>query len=261
MSSIQTITKLYSSKIVKFIFIMIFLIYFIAMFICPFIDTEFDFLLVQKIWSNWQSFNAGMLALLASIIALATTMYQSEKQRQRDLIAAKVFLSESLNELHDYYISCAALLHFLAKKDKFIEPFPQPDLTKLPLMPTKYRDGFSTCIKLSPPETVDALSHIVLWLPIHEHRLKNSLANYQPSNLNKIQHLDVMNGILHLGVLMSITLKLYSFCRTKDEHVNVQVGLDEMYQALNTLNIETDNVNGLKEYIERKLPVFDYDLS
>lgn len=50
-------------------------------------------------WNTWQTLNAAMIALLASIIALAAAMYSEHQKRERELLAAKALLPEALTQL------------------------------------------------------------------------------------------------------------------------------------------------------------------
>lgn len=242
------------------VFIALAITYFISMFIYPWIDTSFDWVRVQQIWSHWQTLNAGILALVASIIALTTTSYQNEKQRERDLIAEKIFLTESLNELTDYYKSSANILLRYFPDYSPIPSFSIDEIDSIPATPLKYRDSFARCIKLSPPTTAKALSFIILWIPIHECRLDGQLKKYTPGNLSSIEEINIINTLYNLGILMSITNKLYGFCRYNDESILPEISEEDIHQAFYVLSIDVDNINELNKYIQHKLPTFDYNL-
>lgn len=76
----------------------------------PLYISNLDWNYVQSIWNTWQTFNAAMIALLASIIALTATMYSENKRRERDLLAAKALLPEALSQLIYFCKHSAGLL-------------------------------------------------------------------------------------------------------------------------------------------------------
>lgn len=56
-----------------------FVVYVACMVVIPFVQGGWHYML--SVWYEWQPFNAAMLALLSSIIALYATRYQALEQR------------------------------------------------------------------------------------------------------------------------------------------------------------------------------------
>ncbi|MNE12788.1 hypothetical protein D3C80_1056070 [compost metagenome] len=88
----------------------LFTLYLFSMVAYPLYISNLDWNYVQSIWNTWQTFNAAMIALLASIIALTATMYSENKRRERDLLAAKALLPEALSQLIYFCKHSAGLL-------------------------------------------------------------------------------------------------------------------------------------------------------
>lgn len=72
-------------------------------------------------WREWQTFNAGMIALLAATITATTAVYvdrQTRKrqtnrlleERRRNFIAARAFLPHALANIDEYALACAVSL-------------------------------------------------------------------------------------------------------------------------------------------------------
>ncbi|MCY9814998.1 hypothetical protein, partial [Aeromonas caviae] len=62
------------------------------MITAPLIMTEFSWVEIQKVWDRWQTFNSGMIALLAAVLAINAAQYTEDAKRYRELIAAKSLL-------------------------------------------------------------------------------------------------------------------------------------------------------------------------
>ncbi|WP_429033163.1 hypothetical protein [Aeromonas veronii] len=102
--------KLIKSLSLAFIFLWV-----NAMITAPLIMTDFSWLEIQKVWDRWQTFNSGMIALLAAVLAIYAAQYSENAKRYRELIAAKSLLPLALSELHTY---CTELATYL--KNEFI---------------------------------------------------------------------------------------------------------------------------------------------
>ncbi|MGY3882964.1 hypothetical protein [Aeromonas veronii] len=89
---------------------LLFALYIASMVAYPFYISGLDWNYVQGVWNTWQTLNAAMIALLASIIALATTMYSEHQKRERELLAAKALLPEALTQLIYFCKHSAGLL-------------------------------------------------------------------------------------------------------------------------------------------------------
>lgn len=86
------------------------LLYITSMVAYPFYISGLDWNYVQAVWNTWQTLNAAMIALLASIIALAAAMYSEHQKRERELLAAKALLPEALTQLIYFCKHSAGLL-------------------------------------------------------------------------------------------------------------------------------------------------------
>lgn len=91
--------KRYKSYILILFFIAV---YFYSMVIFPFYKSKYDFDYLLEVWFAWQTLNAAMIALLASAIAIYSTVYTQKKNKESNLIAAKARLPFALSNLMSY---------------------------------------------------------------------------------------------------------------------------------------------------------------
>ena len=77
-------------KIAPYILIPLLVAYLFAMIFYP-LWSERNWDDVQAVWDRWQSFNVGILAFAASVIAFYTSHYRMNKQRERDFVQQELF--------------------------------------------------------------------------------------------------------------------------------------------------------------------------
>jgi hypothetical protein len=148
----------------------IFLFYFYFMFISPLFHGGLNGLL--KVLSSWQSLNAGFLAFASSIIAFSIARYNAEKQREREFVAAKAFLSEALSDLSAYFEQSATLYTEAYQRASNEQDSCKTRLkSTLPILPKGYREVFRNCIHSATPDVGEHLARILSLLQIHVARL------------------------------------------------------------------------------------------
>lgn len=165
---------------------------------------------------NWQTFNAGMIAILASIIAafIAISLDVSarqreavrtresrnnerfkvkeqrrvlEEQRQRELVAARVFLPAALSMIHTYVESVSHELLTLYRNQKNNQNGDK-QISNISNISNKfekiinYQQAFKECIRLSDPEVSSDLAYILIHLQVFTARLQ--LKNNALSKIN-----------------------------------------------------------------------------
>lgn len=99
---------------------MVFMIYFFSMVVYPYVGHDFKYL--HDVWYSWQTFNAAMIALLASVIALIAAFYQDKKQQDRNVKAARALLPEVANQMMLSSFRGASLLKEAYEKRHDVSP-------------------------------------------------------------------------------------------------------------------------------------------
>ena len=129
---------------------------------------------VQKVWDRWQSFNAAVIALLASVIAFKATTYHYHRERENNFRAAKAKLPQALSDLSIYTRECASvhrLLHALATRNANREEFLQS--VRVPARPNEAIDIFVECIKYSDRHIGNYLAKILEELQVMHARIES----------------------------------------------------------------------------------------
>jgi hypothetical protein len=220
------------------------------MFINPFFHGGWNAAL--KVWSSWQSLNVGFLAFASSIIAFSIARHNAEKQRKREFVAAKAFLSEALSELSVYFKQSATLYTEAYKRASHKQDRCNSPLTSvLPELPKDYRAVFSSCIHSATPDVGEHLAKILSLLQIHIARLTSEYEEFNPdSNMVKVPS-NIMSNIYHLGKLQALVNKTFSFARGEENLDCSPLIRDDLVTAFRNLDIEIEQIEDLFEFTTR----------
>lgn len=187
------------------------LIFLYSMLIHPFIEGRGDWIYVQSVWDRWQSLNVGILAFIASVIAFNISRYHTNKQRERDYVAARAFLPDALSSLCIYLKSCSTLLieaYNLNPNNNLYEPLPCSQLNnQVPHLPSDYKEVFSKCISLAKPEMGDHLAKILHYLQINDARistLPSELNEHSQTMVLKLKILDHFHDVGEIQAFINI---------------------------------------------------------
>jgi hypothetical protein len=234
----------------KFILVLTIFAYFYSMFIHPFFHGGWNGAL--KVWSSWQSLNVGFLAFASSIIAFSIAGYNAEKQREREFVAAKAFLSEALSELSAYFKQSATLYTEAYKRASSEQDECKTPLNSfLPILPRDYRAVFRSCIHSATPDVGEHLAIILSLLQVHIARLTSEYEEFNPeSNKQKIPS-SIMSNIYCLGELQALVNKTFSFARGEEDLDFTPLTRDELVTAFMNIDIRIEQIKGLLEFTNR----------
>lgn len=199
-------------------------LYFVSMFIYPAFISGGKWSHVHAVWETWQTFNAAMLAFLASLIALNISRVKEENQRKREFFAARAFLPAAFNALSTYFRQSASYLAKCWDKDlNRTAPAPSVD----------YRQVFADCIRHATPEVGQYLSDLLGKLQIHEARLEDmSEGGTSGDQYNLIAYL------YSLGDMKVLVNKQYQFARGKEPFNQTPAQWSDFENAYRNLELE-----------------------
>lgn len=212
-------------------------IYAFCMFAWPWISGRGDWNHVQEIWDRWQSLNVGMLAFVSSITAFNIARFNAEKQRERDFLAAKAFLPAALSELVSYFKASATVFTL------GWEPRPEhsPNFV-VPDLPSAYKSVFSDCIRHADPNVGDYLSRILVWLQVHDSRMRGYVEQHHDgSYINPDKH-NLITYLYRLGELQALVGKLFEFARNMSEFDSAPLEWEDFRNAYANLDIWTEEI-------------------
>ncbi|NQZ94498.1 MAG: hypothetical protein HRT97_19485 [Moritella sp.] len=249
---------MYINKFLKVCATLLGCIYIGSMVIQPLCIGGFDNLM--KTWREWQTFNAGMIAIFAAIISAYIALHldksarqreavkisesrQNERQklraekqardeqREREFIAARPFLPASLTLIHEYVelISKDLLrLYAVIKADDENDLRRYVADIKFKNMPSGYQGVFKECITLSTPDVSKHLAYILVHLQVFSSRVES----LDP------QHLDKRN----LGEMLVDSIRflfkidsMFDFAREGLPIKDIHRTVDNYYSRINRL--------------------------
>lgn len=209
-----------------------------CMFIFPWIEGCGDWTHVQKVWDRWQSLNVAMLAFVSSITAFNISRFNAEKQREREFLASKAFLPAALSELVSYFKASASVF----KAAWEFEPGGAQNL-EIPVLPHEYKEVFGNCIRHAEPSVGDYLSRILVWLQVHDARLRDFVhpqgdeINISPDRYNLITY------FYRLGELQALVSNLFGFARNTEDFDSAALDWEDFRNAYGNLDIWVDVIH------------------
>jgi hypothetical protein len=188
---------------------------------------------VRKVWLDWQTFNAGMVAFLASLTVLSASLHhaeqqdkQSEEQRKRDFIAARAFLPEAFGDILVY---CDKSMKFLVR---YLPEKWESDITeaKPPELPSGYREVFRDCIKFADSDVGERLSRILLLLQIQRGKAEQIIPEHPPSDSPTLRD-DVKTCLAYVVRIRVLINKTSDYARGLKEKFDRTPITDEDFYA------------------------------
>ena len=222
--------------------------FFISMVVYPFSIGNWEH--VHSVWHYWQSLNAGILAFVASVIALNAVKYSEEKKRQRTFVAARAFLPQALSELSRYFESCSEAYieaWFRAKdeNDRCKSSLKSP----LPKIPDNFQKVFKECIAEAQPNVGEHLAYILMRLQIHQSRIESMYSEFSKNSEDIQIHYNIMSYIFALAELQCLINQLFGYSRGIEDFDNSPLKMDSFVSVYGSWNIEDEN--DLIEFTER----------
>lgn len=210
------------------------LIYIFSMLVYPWIHGG-GWLYVQGVWARWEPFNAAMLAFISSVLALSISRIKDERQRERNFLAARAFLAESLSDITKHLMSCARTL------DSWWTAPAHTLLVYQPYVSTSYKTVFQNCILYAEPRIAGHLSNILSWLQIFDSRMSEFVSKNPSGSLGTLRRVELFEHFLLLGILQAYINKLFSLSRGFNFHDSF-ISLDDLYTAFFSLKIFPENI-------------------
>lgn len=212
-------------------------LYAFCMLVGPWISGCGSWVYVQDVWDRWQSLNVGMLAFASSITAFNISRYNAEKQRQRDFLASKAFLPAALSELVCYFKASANVIKLAWESKRGSSPaFDVPEL------PREYKSVFSECIRHAEPSVGDYLSQILVWLQVHDARLRSYVEQHGHEDYFNPDRYSLITYFYRLGELQALVNKLFEFARNMGEFDDTPLDWEDFRNAYGNLDIWPEDI-------------------
>lgn len=203
-------------------------VYVYSMLIFPWIDGRGSWTHVHAVWDKWQTFNAALIAFLASLIALNISRINSDKQRQRDFLASRAFLPAAFSELTGYFKTSAASLERIWEEGVVG--------VGTPAAPSVYRDIFKECIRHANPEVGEYLTSILVKLQVHEARLEDTIRGSRSADKYAL-----ISYLYELGFLKVLVDKQFEFARGEKPFDETPLSWDDFKNAYGVLDLHLED--------------------
>jgi hypothetical protein len=186
-------------------------LYLLSMCLAPFIQGNWSWTHVQRVWWTWQSLNVGFIALASSLVALRVVTYREDKQRKREFIAARAFLPHALSELCSYSEDCAEIL--VLALAAVSSPNRQPITLVPPDAPVEYKSVFQKCILSAESDVAEYLASIINKLQVHQSRLQSVTQDLSSDRGPSSLRINILSYLVCLGEIRALANNLFDFSR------------------------------------------------
>lgn len=209
--------------------------YLYAMVFYPYIESGFDWNYLQAVWENWQTVNAGVLAFLASIVAITLAQMNARNRDAQNLSASLGFLASSLHEISSFCSKCAVVYNYVRTDTSMFGALSLPDLP----IPTAHRETFRECIKYSDRSIRVTLSSILSDLQILRANMDSN--RVFTNDALGLARQKARNELAMLVILEAKILALYPVARNEVQTVKIPIDGKFITDSIMTLNIEPDS--------------------
>lgn len=232
------------------------LLYMYAMLLKPWLVPNVDsWIYVQEVWSRWQTFNASVVAFISSLIAFNISRYNERKQREREFVAAKALLPQTLSELTRYFKDSSIFL-----KDVWDQLATNPNARPtvqiaLPTLPETYQSVISSCIKHAEPDVGQYLAEVLKDLQIHNARLSDMHVNLSdPHATMMVLPHNVMSYLYSLGKLQAMVNRLFGFARNSEPFNDDALTYEDFRSAYSgTFDLWPEDIGDLVGFTKRTI--------
>lgn len=143
-------------------------LYFASMFVIPAVRHLGDWVALQRVWDRWQSLNVGVLAFVASYLALQIARVNIADRNRREFIAARAFLPKALSDLSTHCRELAhSLLEMRQESSSISLMLAQGNRSRsIPIVPPDVYQTLGQCIRYAPTDVARFLADILSSLQV-----------------------------------------------------------------------------------------------
>lgn len=255
--------KLYSAPILIYL-----LIHFYAMIIYPSIHRNGDWSNVYNVWHYWQTLNAGIIALVASMIALysvhrinSNNQNIAEDRRKRKFIANLALLPQELSGLSNYCVESSRAykkaLSLLNIQNHNIDAL----LGIIPHLNTQHILVFKECIEYGNDEFGKSLTKILVELQIHNSKMQSLPKEILSNKISSANLSFIYENIKMLVELLALINKLFHYSRRREYIFNdLPLTLGNLHNAIAKLELmDSDGFEGYNDLLIRLQVIYNDD--
>lgn len=222
----------------------------------PWLLTGGDWAEVQNVWDRWQALNVGVIAVVASAVALFASQQRVRIERQRRFVAARAFLPHLLAELHSYARDCLQMLKESLHKITS-DPFASEHSlsNKVPALP-QLSYVIEKNIENGPDYVGDYLARSLIFMQIYNSRLLSIEKNME--NRSEIIVRDtIKNRLADTSVLLCIIETLFEFSRGDRGDDLPPPDIEASINALSRALYQPEDIDVFRTKVASSLKLFE----
>lgn len=225
------------------------------MFVYPTFSLQFHWNEINDLWFDWQTLNAGVLAIIASGVFYKTTKYTAKQQNDLTLKANRALLNHKLSDLCEFYTSSFLVLNRLLSMKHNPEITLEEEYfsnTYNALTANKDLSVIAECIKYSTTENAKQLSKYLNAIQIHNSRLKEIIDTHAKDPAVKTQSY-LLSCIFKLGSIQLMTNTLFAYARNEIDIINYPFTAKEMHTAYRNLGLVAENEDLIEDFTNTRV--------
>jgi len=228
----------------------LFSIWFFASILFPVLEYWGDWERTQAIWNRWQGYNVGVLAVMASIIALYATQSHAISEKKGIFLGALALLPEQLSQLHDYYSKSVDAI-FSARdqiptgKSKEVGTF----TGSFPDYPISAHPIIKECLVHGDKEFRQFVSGLLKNMQVHHSRMREIyIGGASSKNLITTRH-ELENNLAYASIIGKKIDMLFDYARNEKFGKNM-LDKENCYLSLIFIEADIENIDGIDEKIK-----------
>ena len=186
-----------------------------------------SWLTVQEVWDRWQTLNTGMLAFLASYIAISATRLSEVMAARRNLRAAMPALTHTLSGLSKYVDRANNYLLTLLGVH---ERVPGSALDEIELS-EKWIAELSEIVRFGPEPIAEFVSRLIIELQVFHSRIKGIEGEDDAAVVRPMAVYDNAYFVLNATVIRARLGYLFGFARGEIESFRKDLTRQQIVEA------------------------------
>lgn len=216
------------------------IVYFGAMFIAPLFIYKFNWVDIHQVWMDWQTLNAGILAIISSVIALYSVKYQQIRAESKEVQVARAMFPDTLSELCDYTNAVSRILirAYELVEGKMFHTANGIGID-MPLKPARHMDVISLIIKNSDDKIIYDLSIFVNKLQILHSRTNTIHSSLYLNSTQLTTKIHVLNQMVLLSEIQAYIGIFFDYSRVENlNKISSKITKEKMRNSISSLNLD-----------------------
>lgn len=231
-------------------------VFIMSMVVFPFFYYSFNISEVQKVWRDWQTLNAAILAVAASTTALWYSFHNDYTAQASQLESARTGLLSRLNALNNDLAECPPLL--LEVWGQVNSNTKNPLKTKAPKFNESVEARILECIKRAPNrQTSLYLSETLGKLQVQDARLRSLADDFSEDSNMSYNELNVWELFFACAEITARVNRIFPWARNESDLDTKDLSFEEYETAYANIGVKNKQkyqavYDSLKTFTQRR---------